>query len=430
LGNLLQVRQQGFSSTCDANCRIRTFTYDSLSRLLTASNPESGLITYTYDLDGNLLQKTSPAPNQTGTATQTVNYCYDALHRVTGKGYGAQSCPLASPVVSYSYDAGTNGMGHLTSLADQAGMGSYVYDNMGEITTETRTLTGANNASISKTLSYEYNLEGSLSKLHYPSGAVVTYMPDSTGTNSSGRTVSAVDSENGINYVTGSTYGPDGGLTGFVSGNSPSFAGITNAFSYNKRLQPVTMSATAPGQTVYSIGYDFHLGNGTTGSDNGNVFGIINNKDTTRNQTFTYDPLNRLTLAQNAGTNCAATTVNGKTEYWGNAYSYDAWGNLMQKSVTKCSAENAVFTMNGNNQAFYYPYDAAGNMLNDGNFAYTFDQENRITGADGYTYTYDGDGNRVRKSNSTTSGTLYWYMTPGIVAETDLAGTTKSEYIF
>ncbi|HET6843357.1 MAG TPA: RHS repeat-associated core domain-containing protein [Candidatus Angelobacter sp.] len=60
---------------------------------------------------------------------------------------------------------------------------------------------------------------------------------------------------------------------------------------------------------------------------------------------------------------------------------------------------------------------------------YTFDQENRITGAAGYTYTYDADGNRVEKSNGTT-GTLYWYMTPGIVAESDLSGNLQSEYVF
>src|SRR5262249_10851657 len=82
-----------------------------------------------------------------------------------------------------------------------------------------------------------------------------------------------------------------------------------------------------------------------------------------------------------------------------------------------------------------YQYDAAGNMTFNATppaQTYTFDQENRLTGAAGYAYTYDGDGNRVRKSNGTTaaSGTLYWYMTPGVVAETDLAGTINSEYIF
>jgi len=73
----------------------------------------------------------------------------------------------------------------------------------------------------------------------------------------------------------------------------------------------------------------------------------------------------------------------------------------------------------------------AGNMTQDlstGN-NYNFDQENRITGAAGYTYTCDADGNRVEKSNGTT-GTLYWYMTPGIVAESDLAGNLQSEYVF
>src|SRR4029077_9122703 len=114
-------------------------------------------ISYTYDADGELLQKTSPLANQTGSATQTVSYCYDELHRVTGKGYGTQSCPLTTPVVSYAYDSGANAKGKLTSLIDQAGTAqagaTYSYDIMGRLATETRTLTGANNASIPKTLS-------------------------------------------------------------------------------------------------------------------------------------------------------------------------------------------------------------------------------------------------------------------------------------
>ncbi len=254
-----------------------------------------------------------------------------------------------------------------------------------------------------------------------PSSATVT-TPDSAG-----RILSVVDSGNNINYVTAATYGPDGAITGFKSGQSATFTGITNAFRYNNRLQPINMSASSPSQTVFSIGYDFHSGNG----NNGNVYGITNYKDNSRNPTFTYDALNRLTSAQNAGTNCAATTVNGKSEYWGNNYRYDAWGNLTQKSVTKCSAENLSVAALANNQLSGYGYDAAGNMTNDltSGLTYSYDAENRITGAAGYTYTYDADGNRVKKSNGST-GTLYWYMTPGIVAESDLNGTLKSEYVF
>jgi YD repeat-containing protein len=160
LGNLICVEQHGdaptgtgcsAASTSDATSpwRVRRFTYDSLSRLLTAKNPESGTISYVYDADGSLLQKTSPAPNQTGSATQTVSYCYDALHRVTGKGYGAQSCPLSSAVVSYVYDSGANAKGKLSSLTDQAGTASYGYDTLGRLTTEMRTLTGTGGSAVS-----------------------------------------------------------------------------------------------------------------------------------------------------------------------------------------------------------------------------------------------------------------------------------------
>jgi RHS repeat-associated protein len=422
LGNLLRVEQHGGTSD-SSQWRIRNFTYNSLSQLLTATNPESGTITYSYDADGNLLQKTSPAPNQTGTATQTISYCYDALHRVMGKAYGAFSCPLTSPVVSYTYDAGNEGVGHMTSLIDQAGSASYTYDLMGRIHTESRTISGQ-----SKNLSYGYDLSGFLTSITYPSQTTVNYTSDAAG-----HVVSAIDMASNIQYVTGASYGPDGAITGFISGSSASFAGITNSFSYNKRMQPVTMSAASSAQTVFSIGYDFHLGSG----NNGNVWNLYNYKDRNRDQTFTYDALNRLTSAQNAGTDCSQKVLQNKTEYWGNSYSYDAWGNLLNKTVTKCGAENLAVTADMHNWIHSagtpdYQYDAAGNMTFNATAptqTYTYDQENRLTGAAGYTYTYDADGNRVKKANG-SAGTLYWYMTPGIVAESDLNGNLTSEYVF
>ena len=72
LGNLLCVEQHGnvTGTGCNASpasdtsspWRVRRFTYDSLSRLLTAHNPESGTITYSYDADGNLLRRPRPRP--------------------------------------------------------------------------------------------------------------------------------------------------------------------------------------------------------------------------------------------------------------------------------------------------------------------------------------------------------------------------------
>jgi RHS repeat-associated protein len=187
------------------------------------------------------------------------------------------------------------------------------------------------------------------------------------------------------------------------------------------------MSAASPSATIFSLNYDFHSANG----NNGNVWGIANNKDNSRNQTFGYDALNRLAWAQNAGTDCTKALANGRSEYWGNSYGYDAWGNLLSKSVTKCSAESLSVTALANNQLSGYGYDAAGNMTYDATSGlnYSYDQENRITGANDFTYTYDGDGNRVEKSTGST-GTLYWYLTPGVVAESDLGGNLQSEYVF
>jgi RHS repeat-associated protein len=166
------------------------------------------------------------------------------------------------------------------------------------------------------------------------------------------------------------------------------------------------------------------------------VWSITNNRDTNRTQTFNYDQLNRLISAQNAGTDCTQKTLNGGTEYWGNSYNYDPWGNLTKKIPTKCSAESLNESALANNQLHTISgtdnqYDAAGNLTFDATagLTYTFDAENRITGAGGYAYTYDDDGNRVEKSNGAT-GTLYWYMSPGIVAESDLNGNLTSEYVF
>src|SRR5262249_18415998 len=49
LGNLLHVLQ---------GVQTRTFLYDGLSRLTSATNPESGALSYSYDENGNLLSKT------------------------------------------------------------------------------------------------------------------------------------------------------------------------------------------------------------------------------------------------------------------------------------------------------------------------------------------------------------------------------------
>src|SRR5438045_7861793 len=144
-----------------------------------------------------------PAPNQLVTTnTHTISYCYDALNRVTGKAYTWQNCqngrlPQGTAAVSDRYDEGTNGKGHLTSLTDEAGSAIYSYDILGRLSNESRTIAG-----VTKTMSYTYNLDGSVATMTYPSGAIISYTPDAAGRVLS---VAGTTHSNALNDVPGPT---------------------------------------------------------------------------------------------------------------------------------------------------------------------------------------------------------------------------------
>jgi RHS repeat-associated protein len=293
------------------------------------------------------------------------------------------------------------------------------------LATETRSIAG-----VSKSTSCTYNLDGSVKTLTYPSGTIVTYTPDSAG-----RPVSAVDG-NGTNYVISASYNPDSSLKSLVNGSTPA---LNQNFQYTPRLQlcriTILTSGTLPTsctdtQNIGNImdrGYDFHAGNGTagSGSDNGNVFGITNYRDTTRSQSFTYDALNRLTSGW--------SSANTGTYSWGENYSIDAWGNL-QISPMGGKAHGGTFQLSGNaqNRPTGMNYDAAGNLMSYLSATYTYDPENRLSSTAGMSYTYDGNGERVLKSNTSTGAAVkrYWSMGGNTLAEGDGSGNLTAEYIY
>jgi RHS repeat-associated protein len=428
LNNLLTVNQKG-NTTDSTKWRARTFTYNSLSQLLTATNPESGTITYTYDSDGNVQTKLDAR-------SITITYAYDVLNRLTGKTYSN-----GDPAISYFYDQASyngltiaNGIGRRTGMTNAAGSEAWSYDAMGRALTDQRTTNG-----IAKSTLYTYNFDASLASLTYPSGRVITYTLASSGSNTAGRFASAVDTPYSINYATAAHYAPQGALTSLTNG-----ANLSSTYLYNSRLQPCWMYATTgtalpwnspsvnctspdPGPgSVLDLQYNFSLGV----ADNGNVMGITNKRDTTRTQNFAFDTLNRIAAA-----NTQATTG---TNAWGLQFGYDVWGNLLSASTTQGNPPNLCVNASTSNRLTTtctglttFSYDAAGNMLYDGSYNYTFNGEGEMNSAAGATYTYDGDGKRVQKS----SGKLYWYgMGSDPLDETDATGATNNasfnEYIF
>ena len=132
LGNLMRVDQWGGPNGGSGD-RIRTFTYDSLSRLLCASNPEAsnlqnpaascpttasatytpGTVGYGYDPNGNVISKTD-------TKGIITTYGYDGLNRLVSKTYSG-NVPAGSLSSCYQYDTASNGTGLLGFEWTQAG---------------------------------------------------------------------------------------------------------------------------------------------------------------------------------------------------------------------------------------------------------------------------------------------------------------------
>jgi RHS repeat-associated protein len=222
---------------------------------------------------------------------------------------------------------------------------------------------------------------------------------------------------------------------------------LVSTYLFNPRLQPCWMYATTgtalatstlctatdstPGN-ILDLKYCFYTWSSgacsSSTTNNGNVIGITNNRDTTRTQNFTYDQVNRIVSA------AGSTYAQSSAHCWGETYTYDQWANMsaigsISSSYTGCVQDNLSVSATTNNQlsSTGFSYDAAGNMLTDNVNTYAWNAESEMKSAAGVTYTYDGDGNRLEKS----SGKIYWYGAgTEILDESDLSGNFTNEYVF
>lgn len=152
--------------------QTRTFAYNSLSRLVSAQNPESGTIQYSYDANGNLTQKTDAR----GVATA---YTYDALNRVLTRTYTGET-GHTTPNVSYFYDNLPNAKGKLTKVSSAVSTTEYTsFDILGRVLGAKQTTAGGD--PLGYTTGYTYNLSGALIEETYPSGREVKNVLDNDG---------------------------------------------------------------------------------------------------------------------------------------------------------------------------------------------------------------------------------------------------------
>jgi YD repeat-containing protein len=395
--------------------QTRSYTFDGISRQTSAAEPESGTTTYFYTAsDGSVCSGADDICRKTDARGTTATYIYDIgtmKDRLITISYSD-----GTPTTNHFYDQTSyNGLAiqypgdRRTGMSDATGQTAWSYDPAGHIITERRT-----NGTITDNTSYTYNVDGSTAAITYPSGRVVNY-----AYNNAQQATSVVDATSSTNYITGATYAPHGELASAVHGMvSGGFAGITESYTYNNRLQVAMHTASSSNGTVLSHTYSYDLGGG---ANNGNIASLTNNLNTGRSQSYTYDTMNRLASAQSQATS--------GTDCWGNSYGYDRFGNLLTMTVTKCTAQNLSVTVDGNNHISGMSYDAAGNLTNDGTLTYSWDAENRLKTTAGTNYKFDGDSLRVLKGTND----LYWYSAAScqhpLFGRTTSAGTYTDEFI-
>ena len=433
LDNLLTVTQ---------GVQTRTFVYSSLSRLRSATNPESGTTHYCYAAAGNLTSRTdarvtlpSSALDTAGrhlncpanAAHATATYVYDDLQRLDTVTYSD-----TTPNVDYDYHTSADGsvvpnIGRLKSITSTPADSLYnSYDTLGRVTSMSQTIAGhPDTFSFAAT----YYLNDALESQTYPSGRRVDYTVDDAGRveRVSDGTTTYAD----MSATAGHAYAPDGRLQQMKLGNN-----LWEIRDYYTPGTPTLFKLVTPDEmtmlpgAIERVALGYHY-SGT--ANNGNLMShTITRPGRTQpwTQTFTYDAANRLETARETGG-------------YDREFGYDRYGNRWVKphpvkpnnGMTQTDMHEPKYATQfdaAKNQLASPPmvdyYDKTGNQTMYSPYTLAYDAENRLksmthTTSGSGTYLYDGEGRRVKKTwtpgGGTAEDTYYVY---------DIVGNLAAEY--
>ena len=401
--------------------QTRSFTYSG-PYLQSATNPENGTVSYTYNSYNKVASKTDAKG-------QEFVYSYDSYSRLTGvqvypQGPNSSSDPCQQ--VSYYYDtnpfdssySGSYSAGRLTAIQYFGGSVTYAQNQItgpfcdttfqemydysqagGEIGKRLRIsrslytgsqFTGYQTVNYDLNSSYVYDNEGRMTSIQYPnsgtSSAPVTGPNLGWAFDTMGRLNTMTDLAAQTSLISGTTYGASNQLLTITAGTGPA----SESRTYNAMLQLTQLTVTGVTNTV-NMTYTY-----SSSQNNGK---IISQTDAVSGETvqYTYDSLNRLATAE--ATNSS----------WGQSYTYDGFGNLTDQNVIAGSAPtySAVYDPSTNHPTGSGTVDANGNLLvYEGGGTVTYDSRNRMAGVVGlYQYSYDPGNKRVWRG-VWTSGTL------------------------
>jgi len=348
----------------DAEGRVTRYAYDERGRRASRILPLGQADLATYDALGNM----SSYRDFNGNVT---TYQYDRLNRLTQK---IPDSRLGELPVSYGY----NLLGQRTNMVDTSGVTTYRYDDRSRLIEKT-TPQG--------TLTYSYDNNGNVLSIRSSNtnGAAVTYEYDALN-----RLSAVSDAKLGR---TAYTYDAVGNLRGYTY---PNLVHIEHRYDILNRLTNISASKLLSPLASYT----YALGPTGLRTSVADTSGRVVN--------YAYDLLYRLT----------SESVSGSPSAGAATYTYDAVGNRLARNSSLPGILAANYGYNANDRLTSDLYDPNGNTrtatmrdpvtgvfqpVND-----QYDFENRLTDRNNgqIRVVYDGDGNRVRKTVTSTTNVV------------------------
>jgi RHS repeat-associated protein len=396
----------------DANGNSTSYVRDGFGEVTQVTSPDTGTTVLRYDKDGNLTQKVFAGG-------QTVNLTWDANDRNLTVSYPADS----TLNISKTYDQSGHGFGkgRLTTVTDQAGSDSFTYDERGNITAESRVITGIGTLTTSTSFDANSNVSG----ITYPSGTAVAYSRDSMG-NVTGIVATPPGASSATTVAGSITYYPFGPEKKLTFGN-----GIKGTHQYDDAYR-------ASSREDFASGYGDFLNHAYAYYGNGSLNTITDSVRAANSQTLGYDALDRLTSASSGtggyGTyawtwdavgNAATQVINSVTT----TFSQNSGSNRLSQSVTGSTTTTVDTTSNGN----ILDFKISGTAIT----SYTYNAANQLSSATGplgasATYEYGFDGQRILKTPSSGYPITYQYgqAAKELLSENDLHSGQTADYIY
>ncbi len=326
----------------DPNGLNTLYTYDGLGNRTELSSPDTGTSTDTYDAAGNRLTHTD-AKGVVSTST------YDTLNRVAAASYAGTT------LFTYRYDetdtetgcSGSHSIGRLTRVLGNGGATVFCYDARGNVVMKRQGFSGHNDIT-----TYSYTMGDRLASIDYPDNTLVSYQHDSAGRIN--RVTVTPPGVAAVAAVTNISYLPFGPISSYTLGNGQV---ITRTYDANERLTDLTSPALNLHLARDAMGDILALGNPAT-------------------ETYSYDPLYRLTGITDAG---AALE----------SYSYNRTGDRLSKTATDVVTGGGAYTYTTGTHQLASIGNAArtndangnttGSVMGGNTYGFGYNSRNRLT---------------------------------------------------